>query len=72
MNQLIIIAIAVFIIVTPAIIYLAKNSFKKMLGNENHRWKTMGDRTDFLRFAILVSFLITVGITFIIKYLFNL
>ena len=69
MEKLVILAVITFIVSAFSLILLTKNGFRKMLGDNNKSWKLLGNRTGFLRLVILISFLITTLVVYLVKVL---
>ncbi len=54
-------------------IWFSKSAFKKLTNAdvEKNQWKLMGDRTNYYRLAVLISLLLSLGIAYLIKFIFN-
>lgn len=54
-------------------VYFSKSAFKKIWNaeKENKMWKIMGGRSAYYRLALLVSILLAVAVTYLIKVLTN-
>jgi hypothetical protein len=62
-----------FSIILFLTIIFTKSAFKKLTNAniEKNQWKLMGDRTNYYRFAVLIGLLLSLGIAYLIKFLFN-
>lgn len=74
MKSMLVIWGIIFGITLVLVIVFSKKEFKKLISAESGKkqWKLIGDRTNYYRGMILVSFLLSAGIAYLIKYFFNL
>lgn len=63
-----------FVVIFVIVIVFSKKEFKKMTSGDTEKkaWKLMGVRNSFYEGSLIISFLISGGLAYLLKYLFNL